>query len=217
MAEILILLGAPGAGKGTQAAKLAQALSVPHVSTGDLFRANLSAGTALGERARTYMDQGELVPDEVVLDMLFDRVAQADCAEGYLLDGFPRTIPQADALSARIGPDDSVRAFDIEVDDGVILERLTGRLTCSANGHVWHRAFKPPAREGVCDTCGGVLEQRADDSEEVVRNRLEVYHEQTEPLLDYYRSRGMLESVPGDRAPAEVFAALMGRIGREVA
>jgi len=217
MVEILILLGAPGAGKGTQAKRLAVALSVPHISTGDLFRANLSAGTPLGERARGYMEQGELVPDEVVLDMLFDRVADPDCTDGYLLDGFPRTIPQADALGQRVGPQDSLRALDLAVDDDVIVDRLTGRLTCSANGHVFHRTFKPPTTAGVCDTCGGVLEQRADDSEEVVRNRLEVYHEQTEPLIEYYQSRGVLASVPGDQSPDEVFTALMDRLGREVA
>ena len=170
--QVLILLGAPGAGKGTQAVRLADALSLPHVSTGDLFRENLSQGTPLGEKAKGYMDSGALVPDELVVDMLFDRVGRDDCGGGYLLDGFPRTVAQAEALGSRLGADDRVRVIDIEVPDSAIVERITGRLSCGGCGAVFHKTFNPPAAEGSCDRCGGALSQRADDSAEVVEKRL---------------------------------------------
>lgn len=212
MTLVLILLGGPGAGKGTQAVRLAESLGLPHISTGDLFRANLSAGTELGERARGFMDQGQLVPDEVVLDMLFDRVAQEDCRRGYLLDGFPRTLPQAEALESRLEAGDgeavSTHAVNLEVPDRVLEERLCGRFVCRDCGNLHHRIFSPSKVEGVCDSCGGELFQRKDDQIDVVKERLSVYHAQTSPLVDFYRDRDLLHVVDGNRSPDEVAATL---------
>lgn len=205
--QVLILLGAPGAGKGTQAVRLADALSLPHVSTGDLFRENLSQGTPLGEKAKGYMDTGALVPDELVVDMLFDRVGREDCGGGYLLDGFPRTVAQAEALGSRLAEDDRVRVIDIEVPDSAIVERITGRLSCGSCGAVYHRTFNPPTVEGTCDRCGGDLAQRADDSAEVVEKRLAAYHEQTAPVAGWYRERVGIQTVDGTQSPDDVFAA----------
>ena len=205
--QVLILLGAPGAGKGTQAVRLADALSLPHVSTGDLFRENLSQGTPLGEKAKGYMDSGALVPDELVIDMLFDRVGRDDCGGGYLLDGFPRTVAQAEALGSRLGADDRIRVIDIEVPDSAIVERITGRLSCGSCGAVYHRTFNPPTAEGTCDRCGGDLAQRADDSAEVVEKRLAAYHEQTAPVTGWYRERVGIQTVDGTQSPDEVFSA----------
>lgn len=215
MTRILILLGGPGAGKGTQAKRLAQALSVPHVSTGDLFRANLADETPLGLAAKEYMSAGKLVPDELVLDMLFDRVDRPDCRDGYLLDGFPRTLPQAEAFEARVGAEAERVVVEIDVDDATLVARLTERRTCRACGHVHHLRFAPPAKEGVCDACGGELYQRDDDSEEAVRERLRVYHEETRPLVDFYAGRDVLSVVDGTKSPDEVFEALMGVIGKD--
>lgn len=204
----MILLGPPGAGKGTQAVRLCAALSLPHVSTGDLFRENLKQGTPLGAKAKSFMDAGQLVPDAVVIDMLFDRVANADCRAGFLLDGFPRTVAQAEALDARlVGA--NVRALSLHVDDRVLLERLTGRHTCRACGSIYHERFSPPKAAGKCDRCGGELYQRADDSREVVGQRLNVYREQTKPVEAHYQRRGDLVVVEGDRNPDEVFDALV--------
>lgn len=213
MSLVVILLGPPGAGKGTQAARLAAALAVPHVSTGDLFRQNLSTGTELGERARRYMEAGELVPDDLVLDMLFERVAQPDCREGYLLDGFPRTLPQAEALEARLGDGVDHCAVLIDVPEEALVERMSGRLTCSQCGAVFHRRHDPPRVEGVCDRCGGALIQRSDDREEVVRERLSVYQRQTRPVVDYYRGKGVLREVDGRGDPEAVFANLQAVLG----
>ncbi len=214
MPLILILLGPPGAGKGTQAKRLSAELGLPHVSTGDLFRENLSQGTALGEKAKGYMNDGKLVPDELVLDMLFDRVSRDDCRGGYLLDGFPRTLGQASALEERLASQYGsggavVRALSLEVPQDELISRLTGRLTCRTGGHIHHRRFSPPKVEGVCDTCGGELYQRADDSEEVVAERLTTYAEQTFPLIEFYTQRGLLSGVDGDRKPSEVYASLL--------
>ena len=209
-AQVIILLVAPGAGKGTQAARLAAARSLPHVSTGDLFRANIKEETELGKRVKSYLDGGRLVPDEVVLDMLFDRVAQPDCARGYILDGFPRTEAQAEALAARLEEEPSV--VNIAVDDETIVRRAAGRLICRKFGHVQHAEFSPPAKEGICDECGSELYQRDDDKPEVVRERLKVYHEQTAPLIDFYERRGALHTIDGEVAPAEVFALLEGAL-----
>jgi len=209
MSTILILLGPPGAGKGTQAERLCSELSLPHISTGDLFRANLGQGTELGQRAKQFMNAGQLVPDEIVIDMLFDRVSAEDCAEGYLLDGFPRTIPQAEALEARLPADASVRALALDVPDDVLVGRLTGRVTCRDCGNIHHLQFSPPAKAGVCDACGGELYQREDDSEAVVSKRLAVYREQTAPLVDFYTKRGVLSQVDGNRAPSAVGDSLM--------
>lgn len=206
--KVIVLLGAPGAGKGTQAVRLSAACAVPHISTGDLFRANLKQGTALGEKARGYMDKGQLVPDDLVLDMLFDRVAADDCREGYLLDGFPRTLPQAEALAARLGDSAAIQALNLEVVDETIVLRAGGRLLCRGCDNIAHATFDPPAKEGVCDRCGSELYQRDDDKPEVVRERLRVYHEQTAPLVGYYQSQGVLTAVDGERTPDEVFQDL---------
>lgn len=212
MARVLILFGAPGAGKGTQALRLAAELSLPHVSTGDLFRENLGQETELGLRARKYMEAGELVPDELVTDMLLSRVARPDCAGGYLLDGYPRTAGQAESLEAALGSDTSVLVLCLQVRDEVIVERAAGRLLCRGCDAIAHAVSAPPEVAGVCDHCGGELYQREDDRPEVVAERLRVYHEETAPLVDYYRERGLLREVDGERSPDEVFASLMKQI-----
>ena len=207
--RVVILLGPPGAGKGTQASRLSVELGLPHVSTGDLFRENLAQGTELGRRAKSYMESGRLVPDELVLEMLFDRVARPDCAEGYLLDGFPRTLPQAQELERRLAASGaSVQVLDLAVPDAALVERLTGRRTCSGCGNVHHVRYAPSRVAGRCDKCGGELKQRSDDTPEVVEKRLAVYRQQTQPLEGWYRSRGVLHDVDGDRAPAQVFESL---------
>ena len=208
MVKVVILLGAPGAGKGTQASRLATSSGLPHVSTGDLFRKHQSEGTELGRRAKQYMDAGRLVPDELVLDMLFERVAQPDCAEGYLLDGFPRTDGQARSLDERLGDDARPEVYELVVSDDTIVRRVSGRLVCSKCGSVQHAEFAPPREKGRCDACGGELVQRPDDRSEVVRERLRVYHEQTAPLVRFYEERGILRKVDGERAPDAVFADL---------
>ncbi|MCA8978524.1 MAG: adenylate kinase [Planctomycetes bacterium] len=206
--RVVILLGPPGAGKGTQAVRLSEGLGLPHVSTGDLFRENLSKSTELGLRAKGFMESGKLVPDELVLEMLFDRVSKPDCAEGYLLDGFPRTIPQAEALDARLVGEKTV-ALLLEVDDSLIVGRAAGRLLCKSCGNIQHLEFSPPAKEGVCDQCGGELHRRKDDEPDVVRERLVVYHEQTAPLVGFYENKGLLRRVKGDQSPDAVYADLL--------
>jgi len=207
--KIVILLGPPGSGKGTQAVRLTKELGIPHISTGDLFRENISKNTELGQRAKTYMNAGKLVPDEVVLDMLFDRVSRPDCAKGYLLDGFPRTIPQAEALDKHLSKGVDLIVLDLEVPDEVIVKRAEGRLTCASCGNVYNRYFSPPKEEGVCDKCGGTLIQRPDDKAEVVQERLRVYQAQTKPLVEYYSKKGVLQKVDGKKSPDDVFKALM--------
>lgn len=208
--KIVVLLGPPGSGKGTQAVRLTKELGIPHISTGDLFRENISKNTPLGQRAKTFMDAGKLVPDEVVLDMLFDRVARPDCAAGYLLDGFPRTLPQAEAFGQKIANTKAdLVVLNLEVPDEVIVKRAEGRLTCKACGNIHNRYFSPPAKEGACDKCGGELMQRPDDRAEVVEERLRVYHAQTKPLIAYYAGKGVLSSVDGTQAPDQVFSELM--------
>jgi len=208
MTSAVIILGPPGAGKGTQAVRLAEELGLPHISTGDLFRENLSNETELGELAKTYMEDGKLVPDEVVIDMLFGRVSADDCVSGYLLDGFPRTVAQAEALSARLSDEWKTRAVQLEVPDEVLVERASGRLLCRDCSNIHHERFSAPATEGACDACGGELYKRTDDAAETVVERLAVYHTQTKPLIDYYGERGTLDVVDGARAPEEVFADL---------
>jgi len=188
---------------------------MPHVSTGDLFRANLAGGTALGAKARGYMDQGELVPDELVLEMLFDRVAQPDCGLGYLLDGFPRTLAQAEALGQRLG-ENHPTVINIEVPDSAIEKRIVERRTCKDCGSIFHLTFHPPAKAGVCDQCSGELTQRKDDTAEVVRTRLQEYHAKTQPLVQYYSSRSGLCTVDGQNAQEEVFDACMACLGRRM-
>lgn len=215
MACILILLGAPGAGKGTQAVRLAEAYGLVHVSTGDLFRAHLSQGSAFGLKAKEYMDAGALVPDEVVLDMLAERVGQPDCEKGYLLDGFPRTLPQAESLGSRLSPDDQVVVLALDVSEETIIRRASGRLLCRSCENIQHLDFKPPAREGVCDSCGGELYQRTDDAPEVVRERLSVYSNQTAPLIAFYEQKGVVTRVDGERTPDEIFEGLRSVIEEE--
>jgi adenylate kinase len=196
----LILLGAPGAGKGTQARELADALRVPQVATGDILREAAAAGSALGLDAKRYMDAGELVPDAVVIGIIGDRLSQSDATTGFVLDGFPRTLEQAQALERMLGKLGSTidRVILIDVDEGELVRRLTGRRVCRQCGHIFHLVSSPPKTEGHCDRCGGELYQRADDTETTVLERLRVYAQRTEPLLGYYRQRGVLVSVPGE-------------------
>ena len=193
----LVLVGPPGAGKGTQAQFIASHFSVPKISTGDIFRANVSEGTDLGIEAKKYMDAGDLVPDEVTIAMVKDRLTHDDTIEGFLLDGFPRTVHQAEVLDKVLAVQDATLTVVLElvVDDEEVVRRLSGRRTCRRCGHVWHQDFDPPSRDGICDRCGGELFQRDDDSEETIRHRLEVYADQTSPLIGYYGDRGLLRGV----------------------
>ena len=206
----LILLGAPGAGKGTQAEKISECKQIPTISTGNIIREALKSGTEMGLKAKSYMDSGSLVPDEVVIGIIKDRLAKSDCEAGFILDGFPRTIPQAEALD-RMGVVID-RVIDIEVADDVIAQRVSGRRVCSDCGSSYHIEYKKPQVDGVCDRCGGTLIQRKDDKPETVRDRLRVYHEQTEPLKAYYEERGKLVVVKGqdsiDQTTALVLAAV---------
>ncbi|AUG77749.1 adenylate kinase [Kitasatospora sp. MMS16-BH015] len=194
----IVLVGPPGAGKGTQAHLLAKTLSIPHISTGDLFRANIGQGTELGKAAKSYMDAGQLVPDEVTIGMAKDRMAQADAAQGFLLDGFPRNLAQAEALDGILAEWgiklDGV--LDLEVPEDEVVKRIAGRRLCRNDGsHVYHVDYNPPAVDGVCDECGGELYQRADDNEDTVRNRLDVYHTETEPIIAYYQAQGVVSTI----------------------
>ncbi|MFF8443070.1 adenylate kinase [Streptomyces californicus] len=208
----IVLVGPPGAGKGTQAAYLAKNLSIPHISTGDLFRANMSQGTDLGVQARAYIDAGQLVPDEVTIGMAKDRMSQADAENGFLLDGFPRNVGQAEALDVML-KDEGVKldaVLDLEVPEDEVVKRIAGRRVCRKDSsHVFHLSYSPPKSEGVCDTCGGELYQRHDDSEETVRTRLEVYHTQTEPIIDYYRAQGLVVTISALGEVADVTARAM--------
>lgn len=203
----LIMLGAPGAGKGTQAKKIAAKYGIPHISTGDIFRANIKNGTELGKKAKTFMDQGLLVPDELVCDLVVDRVGQADCEKGYVLDGFPRTIPQAESLDAALKAAGSSidYAIDVDVPDENIIRRMSGRRACLKCGATYHLKYAAPKTEGICDTCGEKLVLRDDDKPETVQKRLNVYHEQTQPLIDYYTNAGVLVTVDGTKDMEEVF------------
>ena len=208
----IIMLGAPGAGKGTQAKMIAEKYQIPHVSTGDIFRANIKNGTELGMEAKKYMDQGQLVPDELTVKILLDRVAQADCAKGYVLDGFPRTIPQAEVLDKALTElGESIDyAVDVNVPDENIVRRMSGRRACLACGATYHIAHIPPKQEGICDTCGQELVLRDDDKPETVLKRLQVYHEQTQPLIDFYTEKGVLRTVDGTVDMKDVFEAIVG-------
>ena len=211
----IIMLGAPGAGKGTQAKKIAAKYEIPHISTGDIFRANIKNGTELGKKAKTYMDQGLLVPDELVVDLVVDRVNQEDCANGYVLDGFPRTIPQAEALTEALkGLGQKVDyAIDVNVPDENIVNRMSGRRACVGCGATYHIVYAPTKAEGICDTCGGELILRDDDKPETVQKRLNVYHEQTQPLIDYYTNEGILRTVDGTIDIDDVFASIVEILG----
>ena len=211
----IIMLGAPGAGKGTQAKMIAETYKLPHVSTGDIFRANIKNNTDLGKEAKTYMDKGELVPDELTVRILLDRVAQDDCKNGYVLDGFPRTIPQAEVLDAELSKlgEKVDFAIDVEVPDENIVRRMSGRRACLKCGATYHIVHIPPKTEGICDACGSELVQRDDDKEETVKNRLSVYHQQTQPLIDFYADKGVLKTVDGTKASEEVFEDIKKILG----
>lgn len=211
----IIMLGAPGAGKGTQAKMIAEKYSVPHISTGDIFRANIKNGTELGMEAKKYMDQGLLVPDELTVKILLDRVAQDDCQNGYVLDGFPRTIPQAEVLDKALNEinDKIDYAINVDVPDENIIRRMSGRRACLTCGATYHIEHIPPKAEGICDACGKELVLRDDDKPETVKNRLDVYHKQTQPLIDFYQAKGILKEVDGTVDMKDVFAAIVAILG----
>ena len=211
----IIMLGAPGAGKGTQAKKIAAKYDIPHISTGDIFRANIKNGTELGNKAKTYMNQGLLVPDELVVDLVVDRLQQDDCKKGYVLDGFPRTIPQAESLDAALAKvgDKMEYAIDVNVPDENIVNRMGGRRACVGCGATYHIVYNPTKVEGICDACGEKLILRDDDKPETVQKRLGVYHEQTQPLIDYYTKAGILKEVDGTVDMEEVFQNIVQILG----
>ena len=211
----LIMLGAPGAGKGTQAKKIAEKYQIPHISTGDIFRANIKNGTELGNKAKSYMDQGHLVPDELTCDLVVDRINQEDCKNGYVLDGFPRTIPQAEALKAALDKMGETidYAIDVEVPDENIVNRMGGRRACPGCGCTYHIEHNPPKVEDICDVCGAKLVLRDDDKPETVTKRLSVYHEQTKPLIDFYKKEGVLRDVDGTQDLNDVFQAITEILG----
>lgn len=211
----IIMLGAPGAGKGTQAKLIGEKYGIPHISTGDIFRANIKNGTALGMEAKSYMDRGLLVPDELTVKILLDRVAQEDCAGGYVLDGFPRTIPQAEVLDKALAElnDKIDHAIDVDVPDENIIKRMSGRRACVGCGATYHIEFIKPKTEGICDDCGQELVLRDDDRPETVGKRLDVYHKQTQPLIDFYNKKGILKTVDGTREMDEVFDAIVEILG----
>lgn len=212
----IIMLGAPGAGKGTQAQMIAEQYHIPHISTGDIFRANIKNGTELGKKAKEFMDKGQLVPDELTVQLLLDRVAQDDCKDGYVLDGFPRTIPQADVLDQELTKlgDKVDYAINVDVPDENIIHRMSGRRACLKCGATYHIEHIPPKKEGICDKCGSELVQREDDKPETVKNRLSVYHEQTQPLIEYYTRKNILKTVDGTRDMKDVFSDIITILGR---
>ena len=213
----LVLMGAPGAGKGTQADVMAKKLFVPHISTGDIFRAAMKAGTEMGKLAEQYISKGQLVPDEVTLGIVTDRLEEADCKDGFILDGFPRTIAQADGLQEYLAsvnrPLDAV--INIDVDLNSLVDRLTGRRVCRGCGASFHLMYNPPAKEGVCDECGGELYQRKDDSEDTIKNRLNVYVENSKPLIEYYAAKDLLMEVDGNQAINDVLTAIGKDLGKD--
>ncbi|WP_066072361.1 adenylate kinase [Neobacillus soli] len=206
----LVLMGLPGAGKGTQAERIVDHYGIPHISTGDMFRAAMKEGTDLGMKAKSFMDKGELVPDEVTIGIVRERLSKEDCQKGFLLDGFPRTVPQAEALEKLLVDLNKKINYviNINVDKGILMDRLTGRRICKDCGSTYHLVFNPPAKEGVCDRCGGELYQRADDNAETVQNRLDVNIKQQEPLLTFYESKGYLRTIDGQQDIHKVFAVI---------
>ena len=211
----IIMLGAPGAGKGTQAKRIAEKYGIPHISTGDIFRANIKGGTELGMKAKAFMDQGQLVPDEITIGMLLDRIHEADCVNGYVLDGFPGTIPQAESLTKALAEMGEAidYAINVDVPDSAIVSRMGGRRACVNCGATYHVEFNAPKQEGICDVCGEKLILREDDKPETVQNRLTVYHEQTQPLIDYYQKAGVLAEVDGTQDMDQVFTDIVSVLG----
>ncbi len=211
----IIMLGAPGAGKGTQAKMIADLCKIPHISTGDIFRANIKNGTELGKKAKSYMDAGDLVPDELVCDLVVDRIQQDDCTKGYILDGFPRTIPQAEALTDALNAIEQKMeyAFNIDVPDENIIKRMAGRRSCVGCGATYHIVYNPTKVEDVCDVCGEKLILRDDDKPETVENRLKVYHDQTQPLIDYYTEKGIVHKIDGTQSMDKVFEEICKILG----
>lgn len=209
---IVILLGPPGSGKGTQTKMLSEALSIPQISTGDLFREHMKNDTPLGTKAKGFINSGKLVPDELVLEMVDERVKAPDCKNGFLLDGFPRTVPQAEAIEKTLLKDARAVVLNLMVDDDVIIKRAEGRLVCKQCGSIYNRYFSPPKQEGICDKCGGALYHREDDKPEVVQARLRVYNDQTKPLLDYYSKNHGLINIDGDNPSEIVFQDLKNQI-----
>ncbi|MGD6845664.1 adenylate kinase [Bacillus infantis] len=211
----LVLMGLPGAGKGTQAEKIVEKYGIPHISTGDMFRAAIKEGTELGLEAKSFMDKGELVPDQVTIGIVRERLSKEDCSKGFLLDGFPRTVAQADALEVILSELDKKIDYviNIDVDQSILMERLTGRRICKNCGATYHLVFNPPAKADECDRCGGELYQRADDNAETVKNRLDVNIKQTKPLLDFYETKGYLRNIDGQQEISKVFTDLDALLG----
>ena len=211
----IVMLGAPGAGKGTQAKMIAAEFGIPHISTGDIFRANIKEGTELGKKASEYMERGLLVPDELTLQLIMDRFTKDDCANGYVLDGFPRTIAQAEALTENLKKAGEALdyAIDVDVPDEAIVKRMGGRRACVTCGATYHIVNIPPKKEGICDQCGSELILRPDDEPATVQKRLDVYHEQTQPLIDFYQNKGVLHSVDGTRSMEEIFSEITALLG----
>lgn len=205
---ILILLGAPGSGKGTQAKRLSKAYGIAHISTGDLLRGHIAEGTEIGKKAKEYIQAGQLVPDEVVMKILEERLKEQDCKKGYLLDGFPRTVQQAETLSSWSRPQDKTIAISLDVPDEEIVKRITGRMLCRNCGAIYHTFYLPPVEASICDQCGGSLYRRSDDEEAVVRERLKVYHKQTEPLKAFYKTKNLLDSFDGSVHPDLLFSTI---------
>ena len=213
----IILLGPPGAGKGTQAAGIVEKYNIPHISTGDIFRKNIKEGTDLGKKAKEYIDQGLLVPDELTVGLVTDRVSQADCVNGFMLDGFPRNVAQAQQLgeylnSVNLSLD---KVINIEVDKNILVGRAVGRRICKSCGATYHVEFNPPKVDGICDVCGGELYQRADDNEETVSKRIQVYLDETKPLADYYSKEGIIANINGEQSIDKVFADIVDALGSE--
>ncbi len=206
---VVIMLGPPGSGKGTQAVKLTREIGIPHISTGDLFRENIAKGTELGKEAKTYMDAGKLTPDQLVLDMLFDRISREDCLKGFLLDGFPRTVTQAEALDNKLKGNSNLLVVNLSASDALIEKRIEGRRTCKSCSEIFNIYFSPPKVKDQCDRCNGELYQRPDDSAKVVQERLRVYHSQTEPVIGHYTHKGFLTTINGEESAEDVYKQLI--------
>lgn len=214
--QAVILLGPPGAGKGTHAVELSKKIALPHISTGDIFRENVRNGTELGKKAKEFIDKGLLVPDAIVVDMLLKRISEKDCDKGYILDGFPRTIAQAEALDTFLTKNKvPTKVVDLEIADKLLVDRITGRLMCKSCGAPYHKTFVKPKVEGICDKCGGSLYQRADDTEAVVKERIAIYHKDSAPLIDFYKKKGLLKAVDGSKDKEKVFAELVDIVSKK--